>query len=74
MVELDRNSRTPPTAFSLDLKEASPIPMMMISSFGPILKNFNLDYLSLTSFKTLEIFLRSDILAELFLFDIASAV
>ena len=47
---------------------------MTKSSFGPILENFNLEDLSLAFFKILEIFLRSDILAELFFFDIASAV
>ena len=74
MVEFDKKSKIPPTAFSSDLKEASLILIMMRSSFRPILENLNLYYLSLTFFKTLAIFLRSDILAELFLLDIDSAV
>ena len=74
ILELDRKSNTPPTALSSYLKEASPIPTMIKSSFGPILENFNFDYLSLAFLKTFEIYLRSFILAELFFFDIASAV
>ena len=74
ILELARNSRTPPTAFSSDIKDVSPIPMMMRSSLEAILENLILDFLSLTFFKTLEMFLRSEIFAELFCLDIAKAV
>lgn len=56
ILKLDRKSKTPPTAFSSDLKEVSLIPMMTKYSFGPFLENFNLEDLSLAFFKTLEMF------------------
>ena len=74
MVEFDKKSKIPPTAFFSDLKEDSPILIMMRSSFGPIFENFNYEGLSLTFLRTLVMFLRSEILAELFLFDMVNAV
>ena len=74
MVEFEKKRNNPPTAISSDLKEASPIPIMMRSFFQLILKNYNSVGFYLTFFRTLVMFLRSKILAELFLFDMVNAV
>ena len=74
ILEFANNSKSPPTAFSSDLNDASPIPMMTKSSLDPILENLIFDFLSQTFFRTLDIFSRSEIFAELFFLLIVKAV
>ena len=58
-----KNRNTPPTAFSSDLKEASPTPMMTRSSLDPILENLIINLFSRIFFSILDKFLKSEIFA-----------